>query len=168
MNTCVWYPCVSLIECVCVCVCVCSLQVRTKSVHQCVEFYYLGKRLADMQRRHANRQREVETAEAMDLQVNTLTCTHTHTHSLTQAHTHTHTLTDSLTQTHAQKYTPTHTYPWPVAHHGGGSKPLLFPVVFVHPLSRTLYPSTFNQRDSVVMRMSLCGVWRALPLFTWV
>ncbi|CAL8326635.1 unnamed protein product [Lota lota] len=43
--------------------------VRTKSVRQCVEFYYLGKRLVDMQRRQADRQREVEAAEAIDQQV---------------------------------------------------------------------------------------------------
>ncbi|CAL8377312.1 unnamed protein product [Gadus morhua 'NCC'] len=46
--------------------------VRTKSVRQCVEFYYLGKRLVDMQRRQAKRLIEAEAAEAMDQQMTTV------------------------------------------------------------------------------------------------
>ncbi|KAK0130552.1 Transcriptional-regulating factor 1 [Merluccius polli] len=43
--------------------------VKTKSVRQCVEFYYLGKRLVDLQRRQTDRHREEEAAGAIDQQV---------------------------------------------------------------------------------------------------
>lgn len=43
-----------------VCVCVCMCQVRTKIVPQCVEFYYLNKKLHDKQEKQKEENRHCD------------------------------------------------------------------------------------------------------------
>lgn len=48
--------------------CVCTFQVKTKTVSQCVEFYYLSKRLLDKQakqKEEESRVRETEQQESV-------------------------------------------------------------------------------------------------------
>lgn len=49
--------------CVFACVCVCMLQVRTKTVRQCVEFFYLNKKLQDKQEKQKEEEKRAGELE---------------------------------------------------------------------------------------------------------
>lgn len=52
----------------CVCLCARVFQVRSKSTRQCVEFYYLSKKILDKQKKleeHENRDGELEQQKSV-------------------------------------------------------------------------------------------------------